>query len=275
MAPPPRPPYNIGVQFTYRDRLPTAVYKENYGYAINYYQPMIDYIDTKKSSSTPPELPYLPLDSERCLTRYSVRKSIAPYSESDIKVLAKEAQATAKTQLLDFRSDIPRSHFSVIKTADAVRLAKHLKSDTVEDRQFQRNIEARRIARKIEREEGERMLKSVRQYDDARDGQLSKSLKTAIKGKSALQIRNILLADSQKNLRQEEEYAASLKNQLYTSCKSGRAMSECRCSNLEWEDDLRLEKCMEDKQMSNSLSVVKQNLRSFTSKTEEFLHDAR
>jgi hypothetical protein len=275
MAPPPRPPYNIGVQFTYRDRLPTAIYKDNYGYAINYYQPMIDYLDNKRRSATPQPLPHLPLEDERCLTRYSVRKSIPTYSESDLSVLSKEAQDTAKKQLLDFRSDYPRSHFSVIKTADAVRLAKHLKSDTVEDRQLQRDIENRRIARQIEREEHYKMMRSLNRYDNDRDAMMSKSLKTAIKGKSALQIRDILLADAQKNLRQSEVNEVSYKQQIQTACKSGRAMSECRCSNLEWEDDVRLEKCMEDKQMSHSLDVVKRDLRSFTTKTEEFLHDAR
>uniref|UniRef100_A0A182YBT0 Myosin tail domain-containing protein n=1 Tax=Anopheles stephensi TaxID=30069 RepID=A0A182YBT0_ANOST len=115
-----------------RERLiPTQIYQNNYGHAMHYYQPMIDYLDTKSASVEPtplpdPRCPYLPYTEERGLNRYHTGYfHFRPYSDREVVRLSEAAVDTAERYLPDYRFDIKRSVLSVTATADAARLKKH------------------------------------------------------------------------------------------------------------------------------------------------------
>ncbi|KAJ4432247.1 hypothetical protein ANN_20863 [Periplaneta americana] len=83
---------------------PTHYYEDNYGYGFNFYQPMIDYIDTKEKKIKTRGYPHLPWNNERGLDRYSSRNLVRSYTEEDIQKLAQKAEKQAKEDLKTFKS---------------------------------------------------------------------------------------------------------------------------------------------------------------------------
>lgn len=80
---------------------PTTVYDKNYSYGINYYQPMIDYIDQKSRNVVKnPEYPEMPWSDERLLWE---RKRVLPYTAEELIQHAMEAEDQAKDHLSHFK----------------------------------------------------------------------------------------------------------------------------------------------------------------------------
>lgn len=63
---------------------PLKVYQDNFGFAVNSYQPMIDYINKKDCGEKPDRDVHLPLLEERCMREYQSNKPVHGYSNSDI-----------------------------------------------------------------------------------------------------------------------------------------------------------------------------------------------
>lgn len=85
---------------------PTAVYNDNYGYAINYYQPMIDYLDLKRDDNLKEEElepPHLPWSNERGLPKFRPGNVVKSYSKGDLVKFAVEAEHKAKENLQHFK----------------------------------------------------------------------------------------------------------------------------------------------------------------------------
>lgn len=79
----------------------THVYDKNYQFGINYYQPMIDYMDKRNSgSSTKSHYPHLPFSDERLLWE---DKPVQPYAKEDLARLAIDAEMQAKEHLNTFK----------------------------------------------------------------------------------------------------------------------------------------------------------------------------
>lgn len=101
------PPIHMPLEPKWR-HYPTYIYSRNYEYGINYYQPMIDYMDTKRhtSRSTLPELerrielPELPWSDGRAL--WEDRK-VRPYMRDDLIKYAIDAEDKAKDHLSRFK----------------------------------------------------------------------------------------------------------------------------------------------------------------------------
>ena len=82
--------------------LPTTVYERNYGFGINYYQPMIDYLDRKESDEAKkiPHQVAMPLTDAR---GYWEHKHIIPYSPDELARHTVGAEFKAKEHLEHFK----------------------------------------------------------------------------------------------------------------------------------------------------------------------------
>lgn len=130
------------------NRPPTAIYENNYGYGINFYQPMIDYISAKEHGVAvkPPKLPY---NNERGLEKYRFDKPIKTYSEADLTRISREVAERAKKDLNTFNVT-KRSPFSVVATAAATNVTKHVAVES--------------IAMKTKKKKNEKILEKQRVY---------------------------------------------------------------------------------------------------------------
>ena len=79
---------------------PTTVYTRNYNYGINYYQPLIDYIDRKESGSRNVKPPELPWSDGRGVWEHGY---VVPYSKEELAHHALNAEYKAKEHLEHFK----------------------------------------------------------------------------------------------------------------------------------------------------------------------------
>lgn len=177
---------------------PTAIYENNYGYGINFYQPMIDYISAKKGGSQV-EPPHLPWNNERGLEKYRFDKPVKTYSEGDVLKLSQEVSERAKRDLNTFNVG-RRTPFTVVQTAAAANLTKHVgvKSVSVKTRKKKIEKENVRIERHSRRDELEKSL-------DLYNAQLNvgaelKGKAKVYRGKSAKAIAQTLLEETRNNV---------------------------------------------------------------------------
>lgn len=276
-----------------RERLiPTQIYQNNYGHAMHYYQPMIDYLDTKSASAEPaplpdPRCPYLPYSEERGLNRYHTGYfHFRPYSDREVVQLSEAAVDTAVRYLPDYRFDIKRSVLSLTATADAARLKKHVPADSVIDR-YHRKV-AERNAQNAADDKRYRMalIKRTQFYGDLKgsDSDLSPELKKAIKGKSADQIKNILLNESRRTRESEERSLNQVSSRFSSSVSrqavGSRANSEVRYIVKRSTSTVDVSQAAEEastqyKAVHTSVDNVRREIKNFAVKTQEFLHDTR
>lgn len=256
-----------------RDKIPTTIYEDNYGYTRNSHQPMKDYLDAKRKGENP-QYPHLPWSNERALKKYCPSIEVPKYSNSDAINYSKEIFKSAKHR--ERNSDDTKvinraSSLSVTKSTLSTRLNKHIQIPSLEQkliRKIQDREDQRRVSRIMDDIEG---IKA--RFNADKDVQLSSSLKKSIRGKTATQITAALLADSAKNMRQsnnEEDY------QINCSRHSrGRSESRIvkRTTHIEFVDDRILDQL--DQSMSSSLYDVKKQLQNFNQRSEDLYHISR
>lgn len=194
--------------YNYRRRLPPDVYEDNYSYAMNYYQPMIDYLDAKERGEkrAPPNLPWL---CERGFSRYDTHKPVPKYPESRIPQLTKRAEEEAKEYLPDYRAYFKRTPFSVRQTAEASRLGTHIKEvsflERMEKRLQERN---QKLEHYLKKERDTRVKQIEKQLKDAylkdEPVEFPTHVKEALRGQRADKITKILLDDS--SINQKKKY---------------------------------------------------------------------
>jgi hypothetical protein len=88
--------------------LPTTVYPSNYGFGINYYQPMIEYLDRKEGgevSSAVALKAALPWTEARASWEH---KRVEPYTREELAKHAVGAEIRAKEHLENFKVGRPR-----------------------------------------------------------------------------------------------------------------------------------------------------------------------
>ncbi|XP_021698427.1 paramyosin, short form isoform X2 [Aedes aegypti] len=262
-----------------RERLiPTQIWDANYGHAMHYYQPMIDYLDAKRRGRTPERIPYLPYTEERGLSRFHRNDFVfRPYSSEEIAALSNEAVDKAVSYLPDYRSDIKRSVLSVTATADAARLKKHVTPDSVIDRYRRKLSERSTQQQKKDCRETMALCKRMQYFSDLKGDDMSQDLKKAIRGKSANQISKILLAESSKSRASEERSMSKVCRSSSVTRQSGnRATSEVRyiikssSVNLGESNEEATEQY---KAVHNQVDNVRREIKNFAVKTTEFLHD--
>lgn len=93
-------------------RGPIYIYEKNYGYGMNYYQPMIDYIDEKENNiRAKSAYPHLPWSDGRAFWEH---KTVRPYSRQDLVKHAINAEAKAREHLENFKVCLTKKE--IIKT---------------------------------------------------------------------------------------------------------------------------------------------------------------
>lgn len=251
----------------------SKIYDYTYGYSMNYYQPMIDYLERRDSTEDSQrenlQLPHLPWTNERYIQAYDPKNPIKLYNTSEVKILAKKSQEAALKNINNF--DVKHSYFSAIPTADATKLIRKLPRTSALEAVYRRDVgKIIQDVKDLEMDayyrykDGERRL-----LEEEREG-FPIEMKRALKGKSANQIRNILLADSMKKMQESSDEDARMFRQCYAMAQTKRAarsLSEQRPKTYEPKANAQ--------QVSTTLENVKKELNSFTNKTEEFLSDTR
>lgn len=255
----------------------SKIYDYTYGYSFGYYQPMIDYLDRRdncdESEKSKLQLPHLPWTNERYIKEYDPKNPIKLYNPQEAKRIAEKSQAGALKNINNF--DVKRSYFGAIPTADATHLIRKLPKHSALDAVYKKDVgKIIQDVKDLEMDayyrykDGERRL-----LEDERD-LFPIELKRALKGKSANQIRNILLADSNKKIQEASDDDARVFRQCYAMARTRRAarsLSETRPKTYE-NDRATL---IATKNVSNTLAEVKKELNSFTNQTEAYLDDTR
>lgn len=225
-----------------RDRLPTIVYDDNYGYRFNFYNPLSDYLDSQQEGNNP------------------------QYSHTvNHKTSEKYSEETSE-QSNDFRV--------CKRSTDTSRLVEQLKGESVLDKSI-RKIKERAINDRENRKEEQKKLKKM--LEEARHEEFSSSLKKAIRGKSSNEICDALLAESTRNLKtnDEHQYHEIMRREQ-------RGSSEKRIvhiahidhtAHLGWMDD----RCTDhlSKTVTGTMSCVKRDLQNFSSQSSHILNETR
>lgn len=263
-------------QITRRRPPTTSIYSDNYGYTINFYQPMIDYLDAKQQG-TDPQYPHLPWSNERGLKKYWPCKSVSTYTTDDLDKYSKEVATNAKNREKNFEDYkiIHRTPLAVTKSAIGSRLSHRLgrsKYETVEERTI----------RKLEDQAGERHLAKIMddidnikaRFNAHKDLEISSGLKNAIRGKTASQISAALLAESEKNIkvsRNQEDFLVTQARQ--SSYSIGNAKVIRRSTHVEFVDDRLIDNL--DHNVGSSLCDVKRQLQTFNQRSADLYYDSR
>ncbi|XP_013179264.1 PREDICTED: paramyosin, short form-like [Papilio xuthus] len=175
------------------NRPPTSIYENNYGYGINYYQPMIDYIAAKEQgvAAKPPTLPW---NNERGLEKYRYDGPIKTYSEADLSRISKEVAEKAKKDLNNFNVT-KRSPFSVIATAAATNVSKHVATESVV-------VKTKKKRTKLERQNTYVTDNALldKSFSESAVGAKVKGQSKVYKGKSAKAIAQTLLSEGLNNV---------------------------------------------------------------------------
>lgn len=263
-----------------------STYEDNYGYTMNFYQPMIDYLDTKaqhlQQVATQP--PHLPWTSERGLRQYRASNAIRPYNTDELLKLSRNISARADEILLDFRLK-KRTPFSLKKLVDAARVTRHINSDTIVDRQRERRQRRQREQEEQIRQDINKINQRIKNME-LETTEMSKEFKRQIRGKSATAIAQALLSESERNIKQSKKDEEDFMAQALV--RSSRATSRMRSSrslsaeggrlsshtiHIEMMDDRLVDNL--DHRVSSSLHNVKRQLSSLNQKTVEFYADSR
>ncbi|KRK00957.1 paramyosin, short form isoform X2 [Drosophila yakuba] len=266
-----------------RFRPTTTTYEDNYGYTMNFYQPMLDYLDAK-AKGLEVKKPHLPWVSERGLKQYRPSNAVRQYNADEIVRLSRTCAARADEILLSFRAQ-KRSPFSVQKLVDASRVTKHLEPDTVVERSRQRRRRRQEELEDLIKRDTLKILQRIRKIElDNELDKMSDDFKRSIRGKSASAIAQALLSESEKNIKtakkEEEDYIAQ------TLVRSSRAVSRARSRSsspldgqyrahalhIELMDDRLVDKL--DHRVSSSLHNVKRQLSTLNQRTVEFYADS-
>lgn len=184
------------------NRPPTAIYEDNYGYGINFYQPMIDYISAKgQGVATKP--PHLPWNNERALDKYRFDKPIQAYSEADVTKISHEIAEQAKRDLNTFNIS-KRSPFSVIQTAAAANVTKHVGVESITTKARKKKVDREKIKVERQKKRMDEIEKELELYE--KEVNVANELRGKAKmyrGKSAKAIAQTLLGESRKNVAED------------------------------------------------------------------------
>ncbi|XP_071571078.1 paramyosin, short form [Temnothorax nylanderi] len=275
------PPIHMPLESKWR-HYPTYIYSRNYGYGMNYYQPMIDYIDNKRLSLTSRsslpelerriELPELPWSDGRVLWE---DKKVQPYTRNDLIKYAIDAEDEARDHLSRFKI-ANRSDFSLAKTVQASRVTKEIFPRTGKDLKslpmplMFASARARSEVKEIQQEARSdiklQALKDVQMMTEVNDAlEHGKSMR----GKSAKAIEFHLRTEAMKNLSKSQELADIRKFQretvhsLWDDAAHGRLMNE------------RTKALIDEDKLTQPFNTLSRELRGFEQKSSNYFLDKR
>ncbi|XP_043278332.1 paramyosin, short form-like [Venturia canescens] len=212
---------------------PTYVYEKNYACGINYYQPMIDYMDERDSrlaegnctdSDKPRKLPELPWTDGREIWE---NRQVLPYTKEELVRHATNAEARAKEHLSRFKL-AKRSDFSLKKAVEATHVTKEVLSSCQQAKKSKMSSRIREMCASQEMDQSASMadlsVQTIRNMQMIKDVKQALETGKRLRARSARSIEFQLKADALKNiaknqeqresmnaLREEEEHECSLK----------------------------------------------------------------
>lgn len=232
----------------------TTKYEYNYGIGMNFYQPMVDYIDKKRRPGRH-ELPHLPWTEELGLDQYDPRR-VKSYSEDDFDQIVRETEASAQRKLRDFKST-SKSSFVLSKSVSAASVTQTLKK------------EARRkkvLVKEIDRLKSH-IYEDLENYFAHQDTEkIDFAEQRFLRGKSAKQIETQLLAQADKVIAEGlKEDADKLQQSVVKKIHSRVHLQE---------EDRRLIGHIEDA-FVRPLHHLSNELKDFDDRTTMFYYDKR
>lgn len=142
----PRRHVRIGVHWK---KPPTYTYPSNFGYGVNSYQSMIDYLDAKDIGATCSKKDiHLPYSEERCMDQYSAMKPFRHYSNRDIDNYIEKGENIVReirqNDAIGCGSSLTRTHTNWSMSKKWVQLVK--KSHVIDYRKLRDDIKAEKEA---------------------------------------------------------------------------------------------------------------------------------
>lgn len=176
----------------------SKIYEYTYGYSMNYYQPMIDYLDRRDAGDSSQSLPHLPWANERYIQEYYPGNHIDSYDTKKVNVMANKYQNAAFKTINNF--EVKKHYYGSLVAPRMTKLKRTLpKSYSL------REMETRDIGKlREEVDDFEKAayfkIKEVRKMREKEaqgevDEEYSQRMKCALRGKSAKHICNILMGD--------------------------------------------------------------------------------
>ncbi|KAJ8877810.1 hypothetical protein PR048_022268 [Dryococelus australis] len=234
-------------------KTPTRLYEDNNGFGINFYQPMIDYLNAKADDGRHrKDYPHLPWSNERCLDRYSSRKPVKSYSEKDLHRLAAEAEAQAKNNPGTF-SLAKKPAFSLSKTTSAASVTRHIESVSVNKKRSKH---------------ADMLLDEDYDGYDADVARALLSAKSHLVTRSAKDIEAHLLAEGLKNLSSNTEMdirAFQRRAEMYAHDSD---------QHFRFMEQRQLQR-REEELLEQPLDQLKLELEGFTKKNSQYFLDKR
>ncbi|CAD1469877.1 unnamed protein product [Heterotrigona itama] len=192
---------------------PTYIYDKNYSYGVNFYQPMLEYIDRQGRSSSltsdyrshRSELPELPWSDGRALWE---NRPVERYPRHELIKRAIDAEDEARDHLSHFKI-ANRSNFSLSKVAQASHVTREIFPRKPEEIKRPSNLflllESARV--RSLREMANIDIQSLRDAQVISEIQDTLSRGKSLRGKSARAIGFHLTAESLKKLNRSQELA--------------------------------------------------------------------
>ncbi|KAJ8922137.1 hypothetical protein NQ315_004071 [Exocentrus adspersus] len=236
----------------------TATYDYNYGVGINFYQPMVDFIEEKESGSKR-RFPHLPWSDELGLDQYDPMK-IKTYSQDDLSRISRKTEASAKERLRDFKS-CASSSFVLSKAVSAASITEKVKTETRKKKTLVKEIKKLKT----------RMYEDLADYNPNKDKEIEKELMASqkyLRGKSAKSIEAQLLSQSRRAISEALDQDAKLvqKAQLQKSSSSSSFHQHLKLM------DKRMQVQLEDS-IAEPLGDLKAELKCFDRRSTHYFID--
>ncbi|XP_045463594.1 paramyosin, short form-like [Harmonia axyridis] len=236
----------------------TKKYEYNYGLGINFYQPMIDFLDDKERGVRG-RSPHLPWQEEKALRQYDPMNAIKTYSEHELGRLARKTEASAKENLRNIKAT-SRSCYQLNQSVSAASITE--------------KIEVKKTHKK--KRDMLRQIKTVESrykdfdYDPHADMKVKAELKAEqkyLKGKSAKAIEQQLLAKSRRNIAETIEEDVTKMEQgvvgkSFSFAGHRRLMEDRMCKAV-------------DESFEKPLENLSQELQSFNVRSQHYYYDKR
>ncbi|XP_076664925.1 paramyosin, short form [Andrena cerasifolii] len=257
---------------------PTYIYDMNYQYGINFYQPMLDYIDRQGRSTSEPryfrverlhELPELPWSDGRLLWQ---DKPVEAYTRRELIARALDAEDQARDHLSHFKI-ANRSDFSLSKAAQATHVTREVFPRSLAEirlRPFPLLVDSARVrceARQIQREMADIKLQALKDIQNMSEAQSTLDHARSLRGKSARMIAFQLTAGALKNLSQSQELADIRKTQRENICVLRDGEEHLRLA------EERTRHLLDEETLAAPLNRLSKDLRGYEQKSSSYFLD--
>ncbi|KAK9886774.1 hypothetical protein WA026_018428 [Henosepilachna vigintioctopunctata] len=247
----------MAVPSTSRWQPQTKKYEYNYGLGINFYQPMIDYLEDKERGVRA-RTPHLPWTEEKALKEFDPMNAIKTYSNEELHRLARKTEASAREKLRDFKGT-SKSWYHLNQSVSAATITEKIQVKKTEKKK-------KGILRQIKSIQTK--MKDDFDYDLDVDKNIKRELRAEqkfLRGKSAKAIEQQLLSKSRRNIAEtiEQDISKSdIETKSFDFSGHSRMMEDRMCKALGESFEVPLE----------NLSA---ELKSFEKRSQHYYYDKR